>query len=147
MGQDCISFPKFSLRYALVFWPIIQVHSGRAREATWEWFCQGAAARPSGHDRAVQTASLCFVLRAWLSYRDLANCGILTLEVSLRNPPSTRRQELLSLGQERKQRPREERRLAHAHTVNWAELLLESFPCYSSCSATLSPPLLSPVGC
>lgn len=97
MGQDCVSFPTFSLRYALVFWPIIQVHWGRAGEATWEWFCQGAAARPSGHDRAVQTASLCFVLQAWLSYRDLRNCGTLTLEVSLGTPPSMRRQELLSL--------------------------------------------------
>lgn len=62
------------------------------------------------------------------------NCRTSAFKMSLRSLPVTRRRELLLCVQERKQRPREERVLAHGCT---AQLPLESFPYVLSAFSSL----------
>ena len=64
--------PQVSTFYTLVFWSSGKVHSlGQGQRATWGWFCQGVAARPSGHDSLPGRFSV-LGCPAWLSYPEPA---------------------------------------------------------------------------
>lgn len=118
-GWGCVSFPKFSPFYTLLSWPRVKAHPLRQGRGSH----MRAAPRPSDCDGcSFQTTSQGLDVLAWLSYSEPAKRRILTFKMSLKSPPSTRRQELLSLYWREKAETQRGDRACPGCTANWAEL-------------------------
>lgn len=118
-GWGCVSFPKFSPFYTLLSWPRVKAHPLRqGREATWEQL-PGQVTVTDGASR--------LLLKVWMSWpgsltQNLLNCRILTFKMSFTSPPSSRRQELLSLYWREKAETQRGDGACPEYTANWAEL-------------------------